>query len=120
MIFLIYIYYCLYLKIEPNEVIQNVSLVNSSILRYLYLEGNYYVDEPLIVPSLFVLNLTNSYIVDGKNLSKSKYNNEIVVKPIINPDGDSCSKEKIILICQLILRLQFLWIIFFNIIFFNI
>jgi len=41
---------------------------------------------------------------------KSKYKNEIIEKPIINANGDNCTEEKIKLICQLILRLQFLWI----------
>jgi len=38
--------------------------------------------------------------------------------PIINETGDNCTEEKIKLICQLILRLQFLWIIIFALIFF--
>jgi len=49
---------------------------------------------------------------------KSKYKNEIIEKPIINETGDNCTEEKIKLICQLITRLQFLWIIIFALIFF--
>ena len=49
---------------------------------------------------------------------KSKYKNEIIEKPIINETGENCTEEKITLICQLILRLQFLWIIIFTLIFF--
>ena len=52
---------------------------------------------------------------DGNGYPNS--NNEIIEKPLINPDGDICTKEKINLICALILRLQFLWIIFFVLIF---
>ena len=50
---------------------------------------------------------------------KSKYKNEIIEKPIINAAGKRCSVEKIKLICQLILRLQLLWIIIFVLIFFG-
>ena len=42
----------------------------------------------------------------------------IIEKPIINNTGDNCTAEKIKLICKLILRLQFLWIIIFVLIFF--
>ena len=49
---------------------------------------------------------------------KSKYQNEIIKKPMINANGDNCTGEKIKYICQLILRLQFLWIIIFVLIFF--
>jgi len=58
-----------------------------------------------------------AYISGIKLGGKSKYKNEIIEKPIINATGDSCTKEKIKLICQLILRLQFLWIIIFILIF---
>jgi len=43
--------------------------------------------------------------------------NEIIKKPKINANGDNCTGEKIKLICQLILRLQLLWIIIFVLIF---
>ena len=48
-----------------------------------------------------------------------KYKNEIIKKPINNTNGDNCTGVKIKLICKLILRLQFLWIIIFFLIFFN-
>ena len=61
-----------------------------------------------------------AYIANIKLGGKSKYNNEIIEKPIINCNGEICTKEKINLICQLIARLQLLWIILFTLIFFNI
>ena len=48
------------------------------------------------------------------------YKNKIIKKPKINENGDDCTGEKIKLICQLILRLQFLWIIIIVLIFFMI
>ena len=59
-----------------------------------------------------------AHISNIKLGGKSKYKNEIIEKPIINASGEICSGEKIKLICQLILRLQFLWIIMFILIFF--
>ena len=53
-------------------------------------------------------------------VNRNQDNNKIVEKPIINLNGDICTKEKISLICQLILRLQLFWIIIFYLIFFNI
>ena len=59
-----------------------------------------------------------AYISGVKLGGKSKYKEEIIEKPIINSTGDSCTGEKIKLICQLILRLQFLWIIIFCVLIF--
>ena len=61
-----------------------------------------------------------AYTSNIKLGGESKYNDEIIEKPILNLYGDICSKEKINLICELILRLQILWIILFTLIFFNI
>ncbi len=83
-----------------------------SIIRKSYLDGKRY-DSPNsgISESIF------AYISGIKLGGKSKYNNKIIQKPIINKNGDICSKEKINLICQLILKLQLLWIIIFVLIF---
>jgi len=59
-----------------------------------------------------------AYISGVKLGGESKYNNKIIQKPIINPNGDNCSREKINLICELILRLQLLWLLFFVLIYF--
>ena len=84
-----------------------------SIIKKSYQDGTKY-DSPNagISESIF------AYISDVKLGGKSKYKNKIIEKPIINSTGDKCSGEKIKLICHLILRLQFLWIIIFVLIFF--
>ena len=66
----------------------------------------------------YILNILHAYISGIKLGGKSKYKNEIIKKPKINADGDNCNGDKIKLICQLILRLQLLWIIIFVLIFF--
>ncbi len=84
-----------------------------SIIKKSYLDGKKYDS-----PNAGISEAIFAYISDIKLGGKSKYKNEIIEKPIINATGDKCSGEKIKLICQLILRLQFLWIIIFVLIFF--
>ena len=62
--------------------------------------------------------ILSTYVSGIKLGGESKYNNEIIEKPIINATGDDCTEGKINLICQLILKLQFLWIIIFVLIYF--
>lgn len=84
-----------------------------SIIKKSYLDGKKYDS-----PNAGISEAIFAYISGIKLGGKSKYKNEIIEKPIINATGDDCTEEKIKLICQLILRLQFLWIIIFILIFF--
>ena len=84
----------------------------NSIIKSSYQDGKKYDS-----PNSGVSEAIFAYITDIKLGGESKYNNEIIEKPIINKDGGICSVEKIYLICELILRLQLLWIIFFTLIF---
>ena len=84
-----------------------------SIIKKSYLDGKKYDS-----PNAGISEAIFAYISGIKLGGKSKYKNEIIEKPIINETGDNCTEEKIKLICQLILRLQFLWIIIFVLIFF--
>ncbi len=84
-----------------------------SIIKKSYLDGKKYDS-----PNAGISEAIYAYISGIKLGGKSKYQNEIIEKPIINATGDNCTEEKIKLICQLILRLQFLWIIVFVLIFF--
>ena len=84
-----------------------------SIIKKSYLDGKKYDS-----PNAGISEAIFAYISDIKLGGKSKYKNEIIKKPIINETGDNCTEKKIKLICQLILRLQFLWIMIFILIFF--
>ncbi len=84
-----------------------------SIIKKSYLDGKKYDS-----PNAGISEAIFAYISGIKLGGKSKYKNEIIEKPIINVTGDNCTEEKIKLICRLILRLQFLWIIIFALIFF--
>ena len=102
-------------------VLLTLPLVSSNIKKYAsivkrsYFDGNKY-DSPNSGISEAIFAYTTNIKLGGKN----KYNNQIIEKPIINSNGDICSKEKINLICKLILRLELFWIILFTLIFFNI
>jgi len=84
-----------------------------SIIKKSYLDGKKY-DSPNAGISEAIFAYISGITLGGK----SKYKNEIIKKPTINENGDDCTGEKIKLICQLILRLQFLWIIIFVLFFF--
>ncbi len=84
-----------------------------SIIKKSYLDGKKYDS-----PNAGISEAIFAYISGIKLGGKSKYKNKIIEKPIINANGDNCTEEKIKLICQLILRLQFLWIIIFVLIYF--
>jgi len=83
-----------------------------SIIKKSYLDGRQYDS-----PNAGISEAIFAYIAGTKLGGESKYKNEIIAKPIINATGESCSGEKIKLISKLILRLQFLWIIIFVLIF---
>ena len=87
----------------------------TSIIKKSYLDGKKYDS-----PNAGISEAIFAYISDIKLGGKSKYKNKIIEKPIINATGEDCTGEKIKLICQLILRLQFLWIIIIVLIFFMI
>jgi len=96
------------LPLVSNKINQYVSIIKKS-----YLDGKKYDS-----PNAGISEAIFAYISGVKLGGKSKYKKEIIEKPIINATGDSCTGEKIKLICQLILRLQFLWIIIFCVLIF--
>ncbi len=102
-------------------VLLTLPLVSSKIKKYIsIIKKSYFDGSKYDSPNSGISEAIFAYISNIKLGGESKYNNLIIEKPIINSNGENCTKEKINLICQLILRLQILWIIFFTIIFFNI
>ena len=101
-------------------VLLTLPLVSSKIKKYTsIIEKSYFDGSKYDSPNSGISEAIFAYVSNIKLGGKSKYNNEIIEKPIINFNGDNCTKKKINHICQLILRLQLLWIIFFTLIFFN-
>ena len=111
-----------YLTFLPCRlVLLTLPLVSSKIKKYIFIIKKSYSDGiKYDSPNSGISEAIFAYISNVKLGGKNRYNDEIIEKPIINYSGDICTKEKINLICQLILRLQILWIIIFTIIYFNI
>jgi len=105
--------------VPSRLVLITLPLVGSRVNKYISIIKKSYLDgKKYDSPNSGISEAIFAYIANIKLGGKSKYKNNIIEKPIINSNGDKCTGEKIKLICQLILRLQFLWIIIFVIIFF--
>ena len=102
-------------------VLLTLPLVSSKIKKYIsIIKKSYFDGIKYDSPNSGISEAIFAYTSNIKLGGKSKYKDAIIEKPIINSNGDNCSKEKINVICQLILRLQLLWILIFSLIFFNI
>ena len=105
--------------VPSRLVLISLPLVSSKVNEYISIIKRSYLDgKKYDSPNAGISEAIFAYISDIKLGGESKYKNEIIQKPIINVAGDKCTGEKIKLICQLILRLQFFWIIIFILIFF--
>ena len=105
--------------VPSRLVLVTLPLVSSKVNEYVSIIKRSYLDgKKYDSPNAGISEAIFAYISGIKLGGESKYKNEIIQKPIINPYGDNCTCEKINLICQLILRLQFFWIIIFALIFF--
>jgi len=69
----------MYAAVTPSTY-ANVSLIDDLILRHLHLSGTYFADEPLLLPSLFVLHLNGS-LLDAANLTSSPFNGATTKQP---------------------------------------
>ncbi len=105
--------------VPSRLVLITLPLVSTKVNEYIPIIKKSYLDgKKYDSPNAGISEAIFAYISGIKLGGKSKYRNEIIEKPIINATGDNCTEEKIKLICKLILRLQFLWIIIFVLIFF--
>ena len=105
--------------VPSRLVLISLPLVSSKVNEYISIIKRSYLDgKKYDSPNAGISEAIFAYTTDIKLGGESKYKNEIIQKPIINATGDKCTGEKIKLICQLILRLQFFWIIIFILIFF--
>jgi len=105
--------------VPSRLVLITLPLVSTKVNQYVYIIKKSYLDgKKYDSPNAGISEAIFAYISGIKLGGKSKYKEEIIEKPIINATGESCTGEKIKLICQLILRLQFLWIIIFFILIF--
>ncbi len=105
--------------VPSRLVLITLPLVSTKINQYISIIKKSYIDgKKYDSPNAGISEAIFAYVSGIKLGGESKYNNEIIEKPIINANGDDCTEGKINLICQLILRLQFLWIIIFCVLIF--
>jgi len=105
--------------LPSRVVVLTLPLVSTKILDYLNLiektfsEGGKYES-----PNSGISEAIFAYIANIKLGGENKYQEKIIFKPILNYKGNKCNRSAITNICNLIIRLEFLWIIVFSLIFF--
>ena len=99
-------------------VILTLPLVSKRIFNYFKLikkafsEGRKYES-----PNSGISEAIFAFIVDIQLGGANKYQGKIISKPLLNNKGNKCNRNSIKLICDLIIRLEFLWIIIFCLLF---
>ena len=100
-------------------VVFTLPLISKNFKRYFYIvrkvfeEGSRYES-----PNAGFSEGVFAHSVDIKLGGESKYNNDYILKPILNEKGSNCDLKSINKICNLILKLEFFWILFFSLIYF--
>jgi len=100
-------------------VVLTLPLVSTKILDYFNLikktfsEGGKYESPNSGISEAIFANITNIQL-GGRN----KYQGTIIYKPILNYEGNKSNRKSVTHICNLIIRLELLWLIVFSLIFF--
>ena len=100
-------------------VVLTLPLVSKKILNYFNLirktfsEGRKYES-----PNAGISEAIFAYIANVQLGGRNKYQEKIIFKPILNYKGNKCNRTSITHICNLIIRLEFLWLFIFSLIFF--
>jgi len=101
-------------------VVLTLPLVSTKISNYpnlikkTFSEGRKYES-----PNSGISEAIFAYIANIQLGGENKYQGKIILKPKINFQGNKSSRNSIMHICNLIIRLEFLWFIVFSLIFFN-
>tara|TARA_B100000927_G_scaffold112289_1_gene90647 strand:+ start:312 stop:1331 length:1020 start_codon:yes stop_codon:yes gene_type:complete len=101
-------------------VVYTLPLVTKKISKYFYLiqktfsEGRKYES-----PNSGISQAIFAHIANIKLGGENKYQEKIILKPLLNSDGSKCNKNSINLICNLIIRLEILWLVVFSLFFYK-
>ena len=104
--------------IPSRIVVFTLPLVSTKISKYFYLiqktfsEGGKYES-----PNSGISEAIFAHVANIKLGGENKYQEKIIFKPLLNLNGNKCNKNSIKHICNLIIRLEILWLIVFSIIF---
>ena len=108
-----------YATYMPSRVVVfTLPLVSTKISKYFYLiqktfsEGGKYES-----PNSGISEAIFAHVANIKLGGENKYQEKIIFKPLLNLNGNKCNKNSIKHICNLIIRLEILWLIVFSIIF---
>ena len=102
-----------------RAVVFTLPLVSTKISNYFHLikktfsEGRKYES-----PNSGISEAIFAYIANIRLGGRNKYQEKIIFKPFLNYKGSKCNRDSITYICNLIIRLEFLWLIIFSLIFF--
>ena len=105
--------------LPSRVVVLTLPLISTKILNYFSLikktfqEGQQYES-----PNAGISEAIFAYIANIQLGGENKYKEKVILKPILNYNGNKCNRSSIIQICNLIIRLEFLWLIVFSLIFF--
>ena len=100
-------------------VVLTLPLVSTKVSNYCNLiqktfsEGRKYES-----PNSGISEAIFAYIANIQLGGENKYQDKIILKPILNYKGNKCNRTSIKNICNLIIRLELLWLIVFSLIFF--
>ena len=100
-------------------VVLTLPLVSTKISSYFKLiEKTFYEGRKYESPNAGISEAIFAHTANIQLGGENKYNGKIVYKPTLNYKGSKCNKSAIKHICNLIIRLEFLWLVVFTIIFF--
>ena len=105
--------------LPSRVVVLTLPLVSIKILNYFNLIEKTFSDgRKYESPNSGISEAIFAYIANIKLGGENKYQEKIISKPTLNDKGNKCNKNSIIHICNLIIRLELLWLIVFSLIFF--
>ncbi len=105
--------------IPSRVVVFTLPLVSIKISNYFNLiEKTFSEGRKYESPNSGISEAIFAYVANIKLGGENKYQEEIILKPLLNEKGNKCNRNSIMHICNLIIRLKFLWLIFFSLIFF--
>jgi len=105
--------------IPCRVVVLTLPLVSTKISKFFNLiEKTFYEGGKYESPNAGISEAIFAHIVNIQLGGENKYQEKIIFKPRLNGKGNKCNKSSINRICNLIIRLEFLWLIAFSLIFF--
>ena len=100
-------------------VVLTLPLISTKILNYFNLiEKTFYEGRKYESPNAGISEGIFAFIANVQLGGENKYKEKVILKPILNFNGNKCNRNSIMHICNLIIRLELLWLIVFSLIFF--